>query len=57
MFERVKELYEKYKGDYPMPDSPEPGFKQRPKADFQYVVNQQQTGTDQLAEAMAEAAE
>ena len=34
----VNELYEKYKGDYPMPDSPEPGFKQRAKAEFQYVV-------------------
>ena len=34
----VQELYETYQGDYPMPDSPEPGFKQRAKAEFQYFV-------------------
>ncbi len=33
----VTELFEKYKKFYPMPLSPEPGFRQREKRAFQYV--------------------
>jgi hypothetical protein len=34
----VQELYEKYKGNYPLPRSAEPGFKHWPKAEFEYFV-------------------
>ena len=33
----VTEMFEKYKRYYPMPMSPEPGFRQREKRAFQYV--------------------
>jgi hypothetical protein len=42
----LKHFYEKYKNDYPNPDSPEPGFKQPPRASFQYF----KASVDGLAE-------
>ncbi len=30
-------LFEKYKNDYPQPDAPTPGFKQRTQAEFSYI--------------------
>jgi hypothetical protein len=32
----IKQFYEKFKNDYPNPDSPDPGFKQPRRATFQY---------------------
>lgn len=44
--EQVQQFYEKYKNDYPNPDSPEPGFKEPPRATFQYF----KASIDQLTE-------
>jgi len=35
---QIEEYYEKYKHDYPNPTSPEPGFKERRKVEFHYLV-------------------